>query len=193
MRVVWREYQDGISPISKIVHQADKVEALQQASIYAARYPDIDLSDFRGLRDQITDSWLAQQADESLRKWNAIDSRKASDMIIVFVVGGPGVGKGTQCALAAEEFGFEHISVGHLLRVEQNSPGSKFKDFISDSIRKSVVVPAMLTMKLLETKLESAQAQGKAGILLDGFPRSAEQLEAFEQAVGAHMLYDRAA
>lgn len=45
-------------------------------------------------------------------------------MVIIFVIGGPGVGRGTQCALAAEELALKHISVGDLLRAEQASPHS---------------------------------------------------------------------
>ena len=34
------------------------------------------------------------------------------------LVGGPGSGKGTQCAKLVEEFGYLHISVGDLMRDE---------------------------------------------------------------------------
>jgi adenylate kinase len=37
---------------------------------------------------------------------------------IFFVLGGPGSGKGTQCAKIAEKYGFAHISTGDLLRQE---------------------------------------------------------------------------
>jgi adenylate kinase family enzyme len=39
----------------------------------------------------------------------------------VVCTGGPGSGKGTQCAKIVENFGFEHLSAGDLLRAEQNS------------------------------------------------------------------------
>ena len=35
-----------------------------------------------------------------------------------FSLGGPGSGKGTQCAKLVEEFGYTHISTGDLMRVE---------------------------------------------------------------------------
>jgi UMP-CMP kinase len=35
--------------------------------------------------------------------------------------GGPGSGKGTQCSKIVDKFGFIHLSVGDLLRAEQNS------------------------------------------------------------------------
>ncbi len=43
---------------------------------------------------------------------------------MIFVLGGPGSGKGTQCANIIKEFGFKHISTGDLLRkeVDQQTP-----------------------------------------------------------------------
>lgn len=37
------------------------------------------------------------------------------------MIGGPGVGKGTQCTRIAETYGFTHLSVGDLLRKEISS------------------------------------------------------------------------
>ncbi len=37
---------------------------------------------------------------------------------IVFVLGGPASGKGTQCANLVTEFGYTHISTGDLFRAE---------------------------------------------------------------------------
>lgn len=185
LKSLWDEYEDCSSIVSKVVHQIDKLEALQQAYLYTTRYPERDLSDFKRQRDHITDPWLSQQADEILSKWAAIEARTntTSNLAMVFVIGGPGVGKGTQCALAAERLNFEHISVGELLRLEERDPQSVFSKFISDSFHHSVVVPAMLTMHLLEMRLRRAQEQGRVGVLIDGFPRSLEQLQAFQQQV----------
>lgn len=38
--------------------------------------------------------------------------------LVVFVCGGPGSGKGTNCTRIAEDFGFVHLSAGDLLRGE---------------------------------------------------------------------------
>lgn len=35
---------------------------------------------------------------------------------VIFILGGPGSGKGTQCAEMVEKFGFNHYSTGDLLR-----------------------------------------------------------------------------
>lgn len=40
------------------------------------------------------------------------------DHKVVYVLGGPGSGKGTQCSKIAALFGFDHLSVGDLLEKE---------------------------------------------------------------------------
>jgi UMP-CMP kinase len=93
-------------------------------------------------------------ADDVLRAWEAADSsNKTPDTVFIFVMGGPGVGKGTQCELAAQKFGFRHVSVGELLRRERSRPGSLYRDFIEKSFRESVPVPPTLVMKLLGGEL----------------------------------------
>ena len=49
---------------------------------------------------------------------------------VVFVLGGPGAGKGTQCAKIVENFGWCHLSAGDLLREERKS-GSADADLIN--------------------------------------------------------------
>lgn len=93
------------------------------------------------------------------------------------------MGKGSQCALLAEEFGFHHISVGDLLREEAKRPTSPYRDFIPESIKKSIVIPAQLTTELLNQAMSKVQAQGKHKFLLDGFPRSVAQAVDFESRV----------
>ena len=40
---------------------------------------------------------------------------------MVFVMGGPGSGKGTQCSILVKKYGFIHLSTGDLLRDEVKS------------------------------------------------------------------------
>ena len=40
-------------------------------------------------------------------------------------IGGPGSGKGTQCARLVDEFGFIHLSAGDLLREEVKKGGAR--------------------------------------------------------------------
>lgn len=39
---------------------------------------------------------------------------------ILFIIGGPGSGKGTQCERLIRDYGFEHISVGDVIRENVN-------------------------------------------------------------------------
>lgn len=96
------------------------------------------------------------------------------------LLGGPGVGKGTQCDRIAKEFDFHHICVGDLLREEAKSPTSPYRDFIPESISKSVLLPAQLTTMLLKREMGRVQADGARRFLLDGFPRNVAQAVNFE-------------
>jgi adenylate kinase family enzyme len=73
--------------------------------------------------------------------------------------------------------------VGDLLREEAKRPASPYRNFIPESIHKSVLLPAQLTTQLLSQEISRARAQGKRGFLLDGFPRSFDQAVDFELKV----------
>ncbi|XP_061997205.1 UMP-CMP kinase 3-like isoform X1 [Rosa rugosa] len=95
---------------------------------------------------------------------------------VVFVLGGPGSGKGTQCANIVQHFGFTHLSAGDLLRAEIKS-GSENGTMISNMIKEGKIVPSEVTIKLLQkAMLES----GNDKFLIDGFPRNEENRSAFE-------------
>ncbi len=44
---------------------------------------------------------------------------------VIFILGGPGSGKGTQCQKIHHTFGFHHLSAGDLLRAERKKPNSE--------------------------------------------------------------------
>ncbi|KAJ8486284.1 hypothetical protein OPV22_018769 [Ensete ventricosum] len=97
-------------------------------------------------------------------------------IIVVFVLGGPGSGKGTQCTRIVENFGFTHLSAGDLLRAEIKS-GSENGTMISNMIKEGKIVPSEVTINLLQkAMLES----GNDKFLIDGFPRNEENRAAFE-------------
>lgn len=58
---------------------------------------------------------------------------------VVFVLGGPGAGKGTQCSRLANEYGFLHVSAGDLLRAERNDPKSKHGAMITQFIKEGKI------------------------------------------------------
>ncbi|XP_075225988.1 cytidine/uridine monophosphate kinase Dak1 [Lycorma delicatula] len=97
---------------------------------------------------------------------------------VVFVLGGPGAGKGTQCQNIVREFGFVHLSAGDLLREERNKPGSQYGDLIEDHIKKSEIVPVEITLNLILQAMEKSE---KKKFLIDGFPRNDNNLEGWDK------------
>lgn len=72
---------------------------------------------------------------------------------VVFVLGAPGAGKGTQCEKIVAEYGFTHLSAGDLLREERNRKGSEFGALIEDYITNGKIVPVEITCSLLENAM----------------------------------------
>ncbi|XP_047334500.1 UMP-CMP kinase 4 isoform X2 [Impatiens glandulifera] len=102
------------------------------------------------------------------------------NVTVVFVLGGPGSGKGTQCTNIVETFGFTHLSAGDLLRAEIKS-GSENGTMIQNMIKEGKIVPSEVTIKLLQkAMLEDANNK----FLIDGFPRNEENRAAFELVTG---------
>jgi len=97
--------------------------------------------------------------------------------VVVFVLGGPGSGKGTQCTRIVNEFHFVHLSAGDLLRAEISS-GSKHGEMISTMIKNGEIVPSEVTVGLLRAAIESHST--KRYFLVDGFPRNQENNSAWE-------------
>lgn len=95
---------------------------------------------------------------------------------IVFVLGGPGSGKGTQCENIVKHFGFTHLSAGDLLRAEIKS-GSENGTMIQNMIKEGKIVPSEVTIKLLQKAMLDS---GNDKFLIDGFPRNEENRAAFE-------------
>ena len=58
----------------------------------------------------------------------------------VFVLGGPGSGKGTQCARIKEKYGYTHLSSGDLLRDEVKS-GSQLGVALDTTMKNGDLVP----------------------------------------------------
>ncbi|POS84256.1 hypothetical protein EPUL_004617, partial [Erysiphe pulchra] len=105
---------------------------------------------------------------------------------VVFVLGGPGAGKGTQCARLVHDYQFIHISAGDLLRAEQDRTGSEFGDLIKTCIKEGKIVPMEITIKLLERSMMDAVSKsldGNVKFLIDGFPRKMDQALKFEETL----------
>lgn len=131
---------------------------------------------------------ITEEEYEQEKQRNKLRYKKGAfgtdEVSVVFVLGGPGAGKGTQCANIVNDFGFVHLSAGDLLREEQKNPESQYGELIASYIREGKIVPQEITIALLQNAMKQAIAnKGITKFLVDGFPRKMDQAIKFEDEV----------
>jgi len=100
---------------------------------------------------------------------------------IVFVLGGPGSGKGTQCDKIVAKYGFTHLSTGDLLRDEVKSGSERGKQ-LTAIMERGDLVTLDVVLGLLRDGMIKKAASSK-GFLIDGYPRELDQGKRFEEEV----------
>lgn len=105
--------------------------------------------------------------------------------LVVFVLGGPGAGKGTQCARIVEKYGYTHLSAGELLRDERKNPDSQYGELIEKYIKEGKIVPVEITISLLKREMDQTMAANaqKNKFLIDGFPRNQDNLQGWNKTM----------
>jgi adenylate kinase len=103
-----------------------------------------------------------------------------SDLNLI-LLGPPGAGKGTQAERLQEDFDLAYIATGDILRkavAEESDLGRKAKEYMD----KGELVPDAIIIGVILECVRSEAARD--GFLLDGYPRTVEQAEALDAALG---------
>ncbi|MGY6498599.1 MAG: adenylate kinase [Microcella sp.] len=101
----------------------------------------------------------------------------------LLLIGPPGAGKGTQAARLSQHFGIPAISTGDIFRQnlrDETELGLQAKAFMDAGDN----VPDELTNDLVRDRL--MQADCANGFLLDGYPRTTDQVRALDEFLGEH-------
>lgn len=104
---------------------------------------------------------------------------------VVFVLGGPGAGKGTQCSKIVENYNYTHLSAGDLLRAERAREGSEYGQLIANYIKEGQIVPVEITINLLNKAMDETMQEDdkKFRFLIDGFPRNEDNLQGWNKVM----------
>jgi adenylate kinase len=106
-------------------------------------------------------------------------------MRLIFL-GPPGAGKGTQAQILQEGFGAKQISTGDILRENRNS-GTELGKTAERYMLSGALVPDEIIIKMIEAELDKLSS----GFIMDGFPRTVAQAEAFDAMLQSkHMALD---
>ena len=109
--------------------------------------------------------------------------RQAQEGGRFLIVGPPGVGKGTQAARISEAFGIPTISTGDIFR-SNIAEGTELGKQVKAIVDAGDYVPDSLTNALVEDRLRSADAAD--GFLLDGYPRTPDQVQHLDAILASH-------
>ncbi len=83
----------------------------------------------------------------------------------------PAAGKGTQCDLLAEKYGYKTLSIGQVLRDARN-PETEVGRIIIETQDKGVLTPDDIVAKALKEEITKYEGHP---IVLDGYPRNIDQ------------------
>lgn len=99
---------------------------------------------------------------------------------LFLIIGAPGSGKTTDASIIAEKNeNIVHYSTGDMLR-EEVASGSDLGIEIESYISKGALVPLEIIVNTIVSAINNAPVDN---VLIDGYPRSVEQMTAFDELV----------
>ncbi|XP_056643842.1 adenylate kinase isoenzyme 5 [Diorhabda sublineata] len=101
--------------------------------------------------------------------------------LVLWVIGGPGSNKAVLCQNVSSETGWQHASLGRILRSIADQPDAKKNKEIAklkECISNGELAPENFVSKQVEKIMN--ENIGKEGLILDGYPRDMAQIAEFE-------------
>lgn len=95
----------------------------------------------------------------------------------LLIIGPPGAGKGTQASKIAERYSVPAISTGDIFRANIKG-GTELGVQVQQIIERGELVPDSLTNEIVADRL--TQSDAEHGFLLDGYPRTVDQVHALD-------------
>jgi adenylate kinase len=102
--------------------------------------------------------------------------------LILLLVGAVGAGKGTQAKALASELGLMHLASGNLFR-SALAAGTELGQTARQYMERGELVPDEITIGMVTEALRSPAA--RAGVILDGFPRTVRQATVLDETLAA--------
>ncbi|WP_432534608.1 adenylate kinase [Kineococcus arenarius] len=103
-------------------------------------------------------------------------------MTRLVLLGPPGAGKGTQAKLLSERLGVPAISTGDIFRANV-AQGTELGVAAKEYLDAGKYVPDSVTNEMVRDRL--AQPDAAEGFILDGYPRTADQVRELEDMLAA--------
>jgi len=101
--------------------------------------------------------------------------------MFLVIFGPPGSGKGTQAKKIVEAYKIKQITTGDIFRSHmkrETALGKKAKEYVN----KGLLVPDEVINSIVEEELKKADY--KSGFIIDGYPRTRNQVEFFDRLLG---------
>lgn len=103
------------------------------------------------------------------------------------LIGIQGSGKSTQGNLLSKQLEIPYLSTGHIFR-EIAKEKTQLGRYIKETVNAGLLVPDVKTIEIVNTYL--ARPEYKKGYILDGFPRTLEQVKEFKNNVDKVIYLD---
>ena len=98
----------------------------------------------------------------------------------IIIIGIQGAGKSTQGNLLSEKLGIPYLSTGHIFR-EMSKEKTTLGRYIKETVNAGYLIPDDKALEIVSEYLRRPEYE--KGYIMDGFPRTTKQAEAFENGI----------